>query len=305
MDINFLKVFLNKCNFSLESAKEITAFADNIIKMNLEKEFDSIICLYESSDYDYNKTDLVVKHFSDKYCLVCYSVWLLVLIFAAEKVKILYQSKQIPDDTFWETFCDLKFKAYECKTVHGVYGTFVADWYPRFYHADILKLGRMQYDSVIYPFDKPYIYKNLTIKKGDPIKALHIPSSGEPFDKITRLESYKKAYNLFCDAEKNEILVLRCNSWLLYPEYKNILPNNSNILSFSNEFDILLTENWDNFLNDWRIFGKDAKKPYCELPENTSLQKCFKKHLISGGKVGAATGILLFDGKNILTQHNV
>lgn len=302
MNINFLKVFLNNCNFSLESAKEITAFADNIIKNNLEREFDSIIYLYESSDYDYNKTDLVVNRFSSKYNLDCYSVWLLVLIFAAKKTKLLYQNKNIPDAIFWETFCDLKFKAYECKTIHDIYGICVADWYPRFYRADILKLGRMQYDSVVYPFEKPFIHGDLIIKKGDPIKAIHIPSSGEPFNKEARINSYKKAYEFFCDSYKNEILVCRCNSWLLYPEYKNILPINSNILSFTNEFNIVTIETWDKFLSDWIVFGKDAKKPYCDLPENTSLQKCFKKHLLSGGKFGAATGILLFDGKNILTE---
>lgn len=135
----------------------------------------------------------------------------------------------------------------------------------------------MQYDSVLYPFDAPYKYKNLTVKKGDAIKAIHIPASNEPFNKEARLESYKKAYNCFCDADKNEILVCRCNSWLLYPEYKKILPENSNILSFANEFSIACIEDREEFLNGWRVYGRSFKEPYSDLPENTSLQRAFKK----------------------------
>lgn len=302
MNINFLKLFLNKCNFREDAAKEITAFADTVIKSGAEDSLDGIVSLYTESHYDFNLTDLSVKEFSEKHNFPYYSVWLLVLIFAAEATKTLYLQRNIDEAIFWETFADLKFKAYECKTMHDIYGTFVAEWYPRFYKGDIFKFGCMQYDSVLYPFDTPFVYKNLTVKKGDPIKAIHIPSSGEPFNENARIESYKKAYNYFCDAEKNEILVCRCNSWLLYPEYKKILPESSNILSFANEFDIVCVEDIESFSQAWLVYGKDSAKAPEDLPEVTSLQRAFKKHLLSGGKFGTAVGIMLFDGEKVLTK---
>ena len=37
-----------------------------------------------------------------------------------------------------------------------------------------------------------------------------------------------------------------------------------------------------------------------DLPEDTSMRRAFKKHLLAGGKTGAALGILVFDGEKLL-----
>ncbi len=40
-----------------------------------------------------------------------------------------------------------------------------------------------------------------------------------------------------------------------------------------------------------RVFPKDYTKPYNELPENNTLQKAYKKILLSGEKVGFGSGL--------------
>lgn len=152
---------------------------------------------YTESHYDFNLTDLSVKEFSEKHRFPYYSVWLLVLIFAAETAKSLYQQRNIEETIFWETFADIKFKAYECKIMHDIYGTFVAEWYPRFYKGNIFKFGCMQYDSVLYPFDTPFVYKDLTVKKVTQLKLYTYRQVMSPLTKAHELNLTKKHIIIF------------------------------------------------------------------------------------------------------------
>jgi hypothetical protein len=54
------------------------------------------------------------------------------------------------------------------------------------------------------------------------------------------------------------------------------------------------------FNNAWRVFGKDSDKAPDELPQNTSLQKAYAKHLMAGGKTGSGYGVFFFDGEKII-----
>lgn len=125
MNTIFLNTFLEKCNFSTDAKIEINELSSKI-KNSFESDIDNIVSLYTKTNYDFEKTDLCVKDLCQKHNFVYYSIWLLVLIFAAETAKELYKQKNIDEVIFWETFADIKFKADECKTMHDIYGTFVA-----------------------------------------------------------------------------------------------------------------------------------------------------------------------------------
>ena len=74
------------------------------------------------------------------------------------------------------------------------------------------------------------------------MRCIHIPSSGEPFDREARLASYKMAYDFFREELAGGPLVCVCHSWLLYPGYKEVLKPTSNIVSFMGDFDIVEAE---------------------------------------------------------------
>jgi len=83
-----------------------------------------------------------------------------------------------------------------------------------------------------------------------------------------------------------------CHSWLLSPQLKELLPANSNIVSFQNRFAITHVEPDNRDFIGW-LFRVSDNTAVEELPENTSLQKKTKQLLLAGGNIGEAGGILL------------
>ena len=57
----------------------------------------------------------------------------LFLALASERLRENYRAAGLTDELFWDTIADLKFKLIECHDVYGIWGTFVASWYPWFY----------------------------------------------------------------------------------------------------------------------------------------------------------------------------
>jgi len=196
----------------------------------------------------------------------------------------------------------LRYKAIGCKAVKGVWGIFVAEWYRIFFTCDIIKLGRLEFENNHYYYDTPYSFGDIRLFNSEDIavKSIHIPGAPEPFDKEARLDSYRKAYEFFKDELKGKPLVCICHSWLLFPEYKSILSPKSNIVSFMGDFDVFASHEQEKFEDGWRVFADKSELPPKKLPENTSLQKAFKKHLINDGKVGCGYGVLIFDGEKII-----
>ena len=70
-------------------------------------------------------------------------------------------------------------------------------------------------------------------------------------------------------------------------------------------FDIFKVNEAEDFSNGWRVFRNQWKKDPSELPEDTSLQRNFKKWILDGGGFGAAYGIFFFDGENIVKPGDV
>ena len=83
-----------------------------------------------------------------------------------------------------------------------------------------------------------------------------------------------------------------CCSWLLSPVLEKMLPSDSNIRNFRKSFDIVEVYNNSNEGIRW-IYGREDL-PIEELPEDTSLQKKMKKHLLDGNCTGSGYGILNF-----------
>ena len=73
-------------------------------------------------------------------------------------------------------------------------------------------------------------------------------------------------------------------------EFKENLPEKSNIIMFQNQFQIVETD-WDEREAEWRIWGK-VQRNLNVYSENTSLQRAAKKYLKSGKVLGSGLGIL-------------
>ncbi len=302
MDLDFLKLLMEKTGFPEEAKEEALHSAGVLAQAGQEEALDGAVEFFYQQDLDIKLTSPLIEAISQESGVHLYTVWLLFLIQAAKPAVAVYLEKGVPEEVVWETFRDLKFKVLECKNVQGVWGNFVAFWYPIFYSCDIVKLGRLEFENITYKEETPYVWGDYTIRPGDPVKSVHIPSSGEPFDEAARLDSYKRAYDFFKDELQGKPLVCVCDSWLLYPRNREILSPTSNIVSFSHDFDVIRWKEQEEFHDAWRVFGAEYQKPAADLPENTSMQRAFKKWLVEGKKTGSGFGVLLFDGKKILNR---
>lgn len=294
MNKEFLQLLMERTGFP-EEAK--TAYNQDAGKLDPEA-MDGAISFFYENDFDIGLVTPLIEDMAETSGVSVHTVWGLFLAFAAERAQKDYAARGISDDVFFDTFSDLRYKAVECMQNKGVWGTFVQFWYPIFYRCDIVKLGRLEYETITYDHPAREV-AGITLRPGQKIANIHIPSSGEPFDLNTRLESYKLAYDFFRDLHPDGPLVCVCHSWLLYPEYRRVLGGTSNIVSFMDDFTILEIDD-GAFQDAWRVFGPAAEGPTADLPETTSMQRAFKQHLLAGGKNGSALGVLVFDGERLL-----
>lgn len=122
---------------------------------------------------------------------------------------------------------------------------------------------------------------------------IHIPADADmTISKLRNsyleaLEFFKKYYPDFIGAD------MVCNSWLLAPSLKNVLPENSKILQFQKSFDIGNMEVDSLGFMDW-IYGS-RNIPIEELPEDTYLQRKLKPYLRNNGKIEWTSGKLIPD----------
>lgn len=184
-----------------------------------------------------------------------------------------YQEKSIPDDIFLATMdCFPRFVKEHMES----FGTFGFDrewWTVRQLSGVLFRIGLLEYE----------------LREG--FVSLHIPSGAtlEPGKVSASLEAGRAfLVRHFPDwADKP----FTCHSWLLSPTLRMLLPKESNIVCFQNRFSVTPTGAEDDDYLQWAFKRKDL--PTQQLPEDTSLQRKLKAHLLNGGSFADARGTLL------------
>ena len=155
-------------------------------------------------------------------------------------------------------------------------------WTVRQIGAKLFRIGELEYELVAGETGRQEI-------------GLHIPSDAD-MAPVKLNESLRKAdaflreyFPGWADASRT------CESWLLSPVLKDLLPPSSRILGFQNAFDLTGMEPEDDSALEWVFHIAEGQRPftdYTSLPEDTSLQRNMKALLLRGRKPGAASGVL-------------
>lgn len=187
-----------------------------------------------------------------------------------------YQKKGISETIFLDAMsCFTRFID-ECKVKTGEYAFDREWWTARQVSGNLFRIGTLEYE--------------MRHTECRPVISIHIPSDanliGEACDEsVSRAHAFFEQYfPEFKDAD------YVCSSWLLAPALKSLLKEDSHILAFQSRFDIWKTDEADQEFLEWVFQTKD--KNIASLPENTSLQKNMKRHLLNGGKIGSGSGVL-------------
>ena len=223
---------------------------------------------------------------------------LLFFILCAAHLRQLYAERGYTGEMYRNAMTDLRCKLLECHRLRGVWGSYVDHWFCGFYSLERVALGRLQFElrpmpACISP-DGQYAFRG-----GELSVNVHIPSSG-PLETAAVLDAYRQAAAFFADRFPGDAVLLRCHSWLLFPELEQILGDKSNIVKFSKLFSPIKAIYRKGFSNAWRVFGKPYNGSSADMPKDTSMQRAFLKHLDSGNCLCIGIGMLLFDGEKIL-----
>ena len=236
-----------------------------------------------------------VKAVVDRTCLHKYTVDLLLALTAGRSLHYLYRHRGMDDEMFYRAMRDTRCKLLECKTVYGIWGTFVFDdWYPGFYRLYRFALGRLQYDV-----GKNYLGTDEGRLEADmPAVACHIPSDG-PLTRKSVLSSLKAAYTFLPQVRKDGKLLVMCHSWLLYTPLIERLPKNGNVRAFYDLFRVVSTAEDPANGDYWRFFGTMWHEGALEeVRADTSLKRAVIDLMREGGSLGTGLGYILFDGEN-------
>lgn len=188
-----------------------------------------------------------------------------------------YREQGIEEKIFDDTMkCFTRFVE-EHKDSYGIYGFDRDFWTGRQLSLQLFRLGELEYEKV-------------EEKNGERYISIHIPSDAvlDP-EKIRGSLGQAKEFFEKQDPSWDKV-PYKCCSWLLSPALKELLGEKSRILKFQEMFTIEEVYRDSNEFMEWVFKRKDL--PLEELPEETSLQKNMKAHLLSGGWVGEGMGCL-------------
>lgn len=221
----------------------------------------------------YNKAEETQEKISSIYEFDVYNYNLLsIYLLSALNVYKKYKEIGISDEIFFDTMkCFTRF-INECYIKNGKYYFDRAFWTYRQTRMSIFRIGVFEYEF-----------------NNEGWISLHIPSdsilSKENIEKS--LKKYAEFINIFypdkvgCD--------ITCGSWLLSPELKKYLGEESRILLFQKYFEITSFNPDALDIFEW-VFKTTKDTPIVNLKEDTSLQRNIKKALLNGEKIGVGYG---------------
>lgn len=186
-----------------------------------------------------------------------------------------YIKRNIPNDIFAATmkFCTRFLQEYY--QTFQTYKFVQAWWFPRQISLNEYRIGALEYEFVDA--------KDREIE-------VHIPSDADlgkrsVAQSINDFNKFRTRYYPEWEAVK-----LTCDTWMLMPELKEMLGEESNIIAFQNLFEIDTVDYEATWYMEWIFPG--IEKVDERLPERTTLQRKMKKYLLDGKKFGIAKGHL-------------
>lgn len=211
----------------------------------------------------------------------------------AYETRFRWRDKGIPFEVWRDTFTDLGIWQKACRRECGVTGLKETAWLENHLRGKIFRLGRLQFapDRADGEFVKRVSALNadtgatFSVSEGERIYYVHIPE-GAPLTTEACDKSFAAAASFFGGR-----MLFVCDSWILSPKLRPLLPQSSNLAKFAGRFRIV-SEDPSSRSAERYVFGTTGEPD--GYPERTSLQKAVKELLCKGGAVGTAAGIFAY-----------
>lgn len=291
----YLIEFMARYSYPTEAVSTITGCYE---KVKENGDFTSLLdAFYGEESHQSEYFEKALDAVAEQESVNRYTLYMTYLLCLTKTLQKKYEKEGIDEQVRYDTLEDLKFKLLECIEVEKAWGISPFSWFYGLFHMRIFSLGRMEYNYGPFRGESATV-AGVEIKDGDMVLHVHIPSSGRPFDTQARLDSYHRAYLFYRDKLGGKNPVFCCDSWLLNPENKKVLGEQSNISSFVDDFKIINQYVYPDKRNLWRIFGGAAELPPDKLPRDTSLRRKIADWLEEGNRLGGGKGLFVYDPVN-------
>lgn len=293
--IEYIPSLMQKISFPTEANSAISSDLQKLYcSDDTSCAFEEIVERYEKNEHcDYLSMLNDMKALSEKAGIHEYSGAMILFLAMCRGLHERYTQRGISDDIFYNTVSDLKYKCEECRLLYGIFGTFVAPWFPGFFMLERFAFGRLQIETAQLGCDCEYNGHSFT--KESKVLSIHIPRTGTPLLHDEVLRSYRMAAEFFADEFKNEPMLFVCHSWLLYPWNMTVLSPKSNLYAFCSDFTIIAEGVNQNHEDLWRLFDCVYTGDPEALPRDSSLRRAYADRVAEGGQTGWGYGAFMLN----------
>lgn len=235
---------------------------DAIDKFNLIKDsinIDYVTQLfYQDEDKFFEYLD---SEFNEKYLEVLY-----IYINLAQKLYEMYIENGIDLTIYFDTIDDIRIWALNCVKETGVYGLKEVYWLNEHLRMRLYKLGRLQFQKREATEFMDLIKENNLIEyiKRDYFYFVHIPE-GERLSYELVLDSYQRAAQFYQDE-----MVFAVESWILSDKLGMLFDENSNLMKFRADYQILSQSKDSNHIKRYLKEGSSLLEKVISL-ENEGI----------------------------------
>lgn len=295
----YIDEFLKEFSFPSGTAEEFNAAYQRIHSIpEADEIFEQQLSIYENDFmFDFYGMLTKIKEAINLSGVREEPAYMMFVVCLTQHLRKLMENKKLPFDLFEGVALDIKAKNDECYNVRGVYGTFVQDWFGRFFNLTRFAIGRLQFEPRYLPEDLDL--GDIKLAKGTFCIGIHIPS-GRPLNPEKCEESLKRAYDMFLPCFKNNTVIFHCASWMLAPAHRKLLKPDSNLIKFMDMF-YRLVPTGKTFQHDfWRIFNTDDYSDVSKLPQDNSLRRTYARIIESGNYPESGKGIIVVKDREIV-----
>lgn len=289
---NQMQRFMNEQQFPSEAITSLTFAIERVFASNGKEILEKIIQDY-AVDYRIKPEEISQKskQISELSGVCEKQCNLIIYMSLVEGLKKHYINKGYPLENFNDTIKELRCKLLECYDCFGVWGMRACVVTNTHFVMTRFGIGVFQFE--IIKLEKDFIVNGVALNKGDLAVNIHIPRLGKPITYQARHSSYERAKKFFRERfTGKDKIPFYCRSWILFEKHRKILKPTSNMVSFMDDFQVLVPYEYPDYNETWRIFNKPFTT-LAEMPQNTSVQKAYAQIIERGEKTGGAEGVFL------------
>ncbi|MFI5676012.1 acyltransferase domain-containing protein [Streptomyces cellulosae] len=209
-----------------------------------------------------------------------------VFVAALPHTRAHHRERGIPDDVSRRTLADLGRNMALHRRRYGLPGVNAPRWLTHHFRGELYQLGRLQFERTRHGerTGRMMASAGLDAIPGTPCLNLHIPDFLGPLSAAACDRSLALAGEFFARHYPEEkYRAALCHSWLLDPQLKRYLPEDSHIVRFQERFRIAREDTEPADTEPVRFVFGNPDQPIDTLPRRTAVERAVGDHLRAGG----------------------